>query len=71
MELIKLEHDAITNEIIERPLNQEELDAYNELVAINEAEIVAIENEYAAKVSAKLKLEALGLTQEEIAALTK
>jgi hypothetical protein len=71
MELIKLEHDAITNEIIERPLNQEELDAHNELVAMNEAEMVAIENEYAAKVSAKLKLEALGLTPEEIAALTK
>ena len=53
----------------ERPMTQAEHDEWLELVADVEARAAAIETAAAAKVSARAKLKALGLTDDEIAAL--
>ncbi len=70
---IAIEINCETNEVIERPLTQEEIDA----AAVRAAEHAARQAEEAAaaqakaeaKASAEAKLAALGLTPEEIAAL--
>jgi hypothetical protein len=72
---IAIEVNCETGEVIERPLTAEEI-AANEAAAAQaaadqaarEAEAQAIEE---AKASAQAKLAALGLTPEEITALTK
>ncbi len=64
-----LEIDALTGEIIERPLTIEEL-AQREADAIEAAgQQAAREAKAAARASALAKLAELGLTEEEIAAL--
>jgi hypothetical protein len=70
-----IEVNCETGEVVERPLTAEELAqreadaaAYAEAKAEREATEAAT---LAAKESANAKLEALGLTAEEIAALTK
>ena len=70
-----IEVNCTTGEVIERPLTAEEI-AANEAAAVQaEADRVAREAEIAAaqaaKESANAKLAALGLTAEEIAALSK
>ena len=72
MPTIKI-HNATTNEVIEREMNDEELKQYKndealekeriELQAISEAEKAA------AKSAAEAKLEALGLTTDDLKAL--
>jgi len=72
---IAIEVNCETNEVVERPLTAEEI-AANEAAAAQaaadkheaEAEAAAVAE---AKANAQAKLAALGLTAEEIAALTK
>ncbi len=65
------EFDAVTNETIIRDATAEEL-AQNEIDLANElAKEAEAQARAAAKESANAKLAALGLTAEEIAALTK
>lgn len=71
--MIKVEHNIETNEIVEREMTAEELTQYEaDLAAIEEAkalEAAERATKEAAKLSAKTKLAALGLTDEEVAAL--
>lgn len=73
--LIAIEVNCETGEVIERPLTTEEIaqhEAQAAAFAAAEAERVAAEAAaQAAKESAQSKLTALGLTADEIAALTK
>jgi hypothetical protein len=70
-----IEVNCTTGEVIERPLTAEELaqrEADAAAYAVAEAEREATETAaQAAKESAQAKLTALGLTAEEIAALSK
>ena len=73
--VMAIEVNCETGEVIERPLTAEELaqrevDAAAGIVA-EEERIAAKEAADAAKESANAKLAALGLTAEEIAALSK
>lgn len=62
--------DFSTNETIDREMNDAEF-AQFEIDQVDQIERIAAEAEKAsAKASAKAKLSALGLTEEEIAALT-
>lgn len=74
-DLTMIEVNCETGETTERPLTPEEVTAYEEAAANAEAERVAREaaeaEALAAKESAQAKLAALGLTPEEIAALSK
>ena len=54
---------------VERPMTEEELAMYAQTIADVEREIEAQAAAVAAKESAKAKLAAIGLTDEEIAAL--
>ena len=70
-----IEINCTTGEVIERPLTAEEL-AQREVdaaagLAAEAARIAELEAAQAAKESANAKLAALGLTAEEIAALSK
>lgn len=72
---IAIEVNCATGEVVERPLTAEEL-AQREVdtaagIAAEAERIAALEATQAAKESANAKLEALGLTAEEIAALSK
>lgn len=70
---IAVEVNCATGEVVERPLTQEEIaqrEADAAAAAAAEAERVAAEEaKAAAKASALAKLSALGLTEEEAAAL--
>ncbi len=70
-----IEVNCETGEVIERPLTAEELADHDALAAQAEADRLAAEEakaaSEAAKASAEAKLSALGLTAEEIAALSK
>lgn len=70
-----IEVNCATGEVTERPLTAEELAVNEAAVAAAEAERLAAEEAKAAsdeaKASAEAKLSALGLTAEEIAALSK
>ncbi len=72
---IAIEVNCETGVVTERPLTAEEIAANEAAAAQAEADRVAAEAEAAAvaeaKANAQAKLAALGLTQEEIAALTK
>jgi hypothetical protein len=72
---IAIEVNCETGVVTERPLTAEEIAANEAAAAQAEADRVAAEAEAAAvaeaKANAQTKLAALGLTQEEIAALTK
>ena len=64
-----MEHDAITGETIERPMTSAEL-AQKELDnAAAQAEAGTVDAQEAARESGRAKLKALGLTDDEIAAL--
>lgn len=71
---IAVEINCETGEVIERPFTAEELAVQAELIAQSEADRIARETEEAAKATVKeaahAKLAALGLTAEEIAALS-
>jgi len=73
--LTAIEVNCTTGEVIERPLTQEEItqrEADAQAVAAHKAEEEAAKAaEEAAKASAQAKLAALGLTADEIAALSK
>lgn len=70
-----IEVNCATGEVIERPLTADEIAANEAAAAQAEADRAAAEEEAAAvaeaKASANAKLAALGLTAEEIAALSK
>jgi hypothetical protein len=70
-----IEINCETNEVTERPLTTDELAAYATMQAQAEADRLTREAEAeaiaTAKASAEAKLAALGLTPEEISALTK
>jgi hypothetical protein len=70
-----IEINCTTGEVIERPLTADEIAANEAAAAQAEADRTAAEAEAAAvaeaKASAEAKLAALGLTTEEIAALSK
>lgn len=74
-DLTMIEVNCETGETTERPLTPEEVTAYEEAAANAEADRVAREaaeaEALANKESAQAKLAALGLTPEEIAALSK
>jgi hypothetical protein len=65
-ELKAVIYDASTEEVIERPLTSDEL---ADLKAIDNSSKADKSAQEAAKASALAKLAALGLTEEEIAAL--
>jgi hypothetical protein len=73
MELYKVIVDASTGEITHVELTQDEIDAKAEFLANIEAEEIARKEkeaaDAAAKQSARGKLAALGLTEEEISAI--
>jgi hypothetical protein len=64
--LIAIEYDGLTKEVIERELTSEEVAQKNEDYLAFESELQAKSD---ARTSALGKLVALGLTEEEIAAL--
>ena len=74
MEYIKTIYDCATGETVTRPLTADELSEFEKAVYEAEVERKAQElldaQREAAKATAKEKLEALGLTAEEIAAIT-
>jgi DNA-binding NarL/FixJ family response regulator len=61
--------DAATGEVTERPLTAEEIAEHQTMQAEAEARQAEQEAKIAARESALQKLAALGLTEEEIAAL--
>lgn len=65
-ELLIQEIDAVTKESTLRPFNEEELISYSE---VKSEALSSISSREQAKASALAKLSALGLTEEEIAAL--
>jgi len=68
-ELITIIHDASTGEVIERAMTEDEIADYNSFKSEQEALIASVEAKADARTSALAKLAALGLTEEEIAAL--
>jgi hypothetical protein len=67
--LIAVEVDAATGEVIERPLNDEEIADRKAMQAAQKAAEAEAKAKADARVSALAKLAELGLTEEEIAAL--
>jgi hypothetical protein len=68
-ELKALIVDSATGEVIERNLNADEIAYRNQVLAENESNNAEIQSKAIARQSALVKLAALGLTEEEIAAL--
>jgi DNA-binding NarL/FixJ family response regulator len=64
--LIAVEVDALTGKVIQRELTQEEKNNHQQLVLSQQEQNLALTQ---ARASALAKLAALGLTEEEIAAL--
>lgn len=62
-------HDTATDKIVDRQMNDAEYAQYQSDIAAKEAQQAAIAAKEAASVSAVAKLEAIGLTADEIAAL--
>ena len=61
--------DCETGESIEREMNAEELESYNSLIASVDEDIEAQAKLEADRISATAKLEALGLTADDLKAL--
>ena len=61
--------DALTGEVVERELNDEELAQREESNLASQTLLAEIQAKEDARTSALAKLAALGLTEEEIAAL--
>jgi hypothetical protein len=68
-ELITKIVDASTGEVIEREMTKDEIAEYNAFKSEQQALIAERQAKADAKASALAKLAALGLTEEEIAAL--
>jgi hypothetical protein len=68
-ELTTIILDAVTGEVTERPMTQQELADYNLFKSEQEALIAEQEAKESARQSALAKLAKLGLTQAEIDAL--
>ena len=68
-ELTTIILNAATGELIERPMTPAEIAEYNSFKSEQEAFVAEQEAKAVAKASALNKLSALGLTEEEIAAL--
>jgi len=66
--IIKI-HNTATDEVIEREMTEEEHEHYKKSIAEGERQKQERENKINARESALAKLAALGLTEEEIAAL--
>ena len=62
-------HDTVNNEVIDREMNDEEFAQYKIDVANAEARTAAIEQAQAAKAASLAKLEALGLTVDDLKAI--
>jgi len=62
-------HDTETDEIVDRPMTSAEFTQYQAMQAAADTAQAAVTVAANAKVSAMLKLEALGLTAAEIASL--
>ena len=61
--------DAVTKEVLEREFTADEIANHENLQIENQKLVLEIENKKNARESALAKLAALGLTEEEIAAL--
>jgi len=64
-------HNSETNEIIDREMNDAEFAEHNKMLETLAQEKIDREAKAQAKASAQSKLAALGLTADEIAALSK
>ena len=64
-----IEIDALTSQVVERDMNEEELANHQILVLESNTIEQKIEDKKLARQSALAKLAALGLTEEEISAL--
>jgi hypothetical protein len=64
-------HDVLTNDVIDREMTNEEFAQYEADNAERAAQAAVDAAKAEAKASAEAKLSSLGLTAEEIAALTK
>ena len=62
-------HNIETNQIVDREMTDTEFEQYNAQKQLDAAQIQLKEQELAAKEKAKAKLEALGLTTDDLAAL--
>ena len=67
--LTLVEFDGATGLETIRPLTADELEERKEIADLEKASLASIQSKAEAKVSALAKLAALGLTEEEIAAL--
>jgi len=67
--IMKTIHDLATDEVIDRELTKDEYEIYNQMLAQDQAALQAKSNLEAAKVAAQDKLEALGLTADDLKAL--
>jgi hypothetical protein len=66
--MIKI-HNVSTGEVIEREMNAEELTQWEADKVSGQLELEAAANKAAAKAAAEAKLEALGLTADDLKAL--
>jgi hypothetical protein len=62
-------HNSETGKVIDREMTDAEFDQYNAQKELDAAQIQLKEQELAAKEKAKAKLEALGLSTDDLAAL--
>ena len=62
-------HDVTTDEVVDREMTDAEFEAYKAQQAIDAAELEALAQAEAAKETAQAKLEALGLTTDDLKAL--
>ena len=62
-------HDVTTDEIVDREMTDIEFEAYEAQKAIDAAEAQALAEAETAKEAAQAKLEALGLTADDLKAL--
>jgi len=62
-------HDVTTDEIVDREMTDVEFKAYQAQQVVDAAELAALAEAEAAKETAQAKLEALGLTVDDLKAL--
>jgi len=66
---VKIEHDVLTGEVIERPFTKDELAQIALDEKIEAAQLTAKQQAESAKQTAQAKLAALGLTTDDLKAL--
>lgn len=69
IKLLTTEIDVLTGIVVEREMNADEVENYNQLTSEAEARQAEADSKATARASALAKLADLGLTAEEIAAL--